>query len=135
MRSVPMPQILIDCLKEHRNRRRKMEYETGISFTDDDDLVFSTEEGELRTYYGTRAMFDKLMRKTGFAEYGFHFHTLRHTYSSMLFESGENPKVIQQLLGHKDVTTTIRTYNSVDKSYFKQATKKIDAMFGGDMEM
>lgn len=135
VRSVPMPQILIDCLKEHRNRRRKMEYETGISFTDDDDLVFSTEEGELRTYYGTRAMFDKLMRKTGFAEYGFHFHTLRHTYSSMLFESGENPKVIQQLLGHKDVTTTIRTYNSVDKSYFKQATKKIDAMFGGDMEM
>ncbi len=38
----------------------------------------------------------------------------------------ENPKVIQQLLGHKDVTTTIRTYNSVDKSYSKQATKKID---------
>lgn len=135
VRSVPMPQILIDCLKEHRNRRRKMEYETGISFTDDDDLVFSTEEGELRTYYGTRAMFDKLMRKMGFAEYGFHFHTLRHTYSSMLFESGENPKVIQQLLGHKDVTTTIRTYNSVDRSYFKQATKKIDAMFGGGMEM
>ena len=37
VRSVPMPQILIDCLKEHRNRRRKMEYETGITFTDDDD--------------------------------------------------------------------------------------------------
>ena len=56
-----------------------MESETGISFTDDDDFVFSTKEGHLRTYYGTRAMFDKLMRKTGFAEYGFHFHTLRHT--------------------------------------------------------
>lgn len=83
----------------------------------------------------TRAMFDKLMRKTWFAEYGFHFHTLRHTYSSMLFESGENPKVIQQLLGHKDVTTTIRTYNNVDRSYFKQATKKIDAMFDGGMEL
>lgn len=135
VRSVPMPQVLIDCLKEHRKRRRNMEYDTGISFTDDDDLVFSNEEGHLRTYYGTRAMFDKLMKKAGFDEYGFHFHTLRHTYSSMLFESGENPKVIQMLLGHKDVTTTIRTYNSVDKSYFKQATKKIDAMFGSDMEM
>lgn len=135
VRSVPMPQVLIDCLKEHRKRRRNMEYDTGIFFTDDDDLVFSNEEGELRTYYGTRAMFDKLMKKAGFDEYGFHFHTLRHTYSSMLFESGENPKVIQMLLGHKDVTTTIRTYNSVDKSYFKQATRKIDAMFGSDMEM
>lgn len=135
VRSVPMPQVLIDCLKEHRRRRRKMEYETGISFTDDDDIVFSTEEGELRTYYGTRAMFLKFLTNSGFGEYGFHFHSLRHSYSSMLFESGENPKVIQMLLGHKDVTTTIRTYNSVDKSYFKQATKKLDAMFGGVLEM
>ena len=36
---------------------------------------------------------------------------------------------------YTDVTTTIRTYNSVDRSYFKQATKKIDAMFGGGTEM
>lgn len=98
-----MPQVLVDCLKEHRERRRNMEYDTGIYFTDDDNLVFSNEEGELRTYYGTRAMFDKLMKKAGFNEYGFHFHTLRHTYSNMLFESGENLKVIQMLLGHKDV--------------------------------
>ena len=76
-----------------------------------------------------------LIRKTGFAEYGFPFHTLRHTYPSMLFESGENPKVIRQLPGHRDVTMIIRTCNSMDKSYFKQATKKIDAMFSGDMEM
>ncbi len=61
-----------------------------------------------------------LMRKTGFAEYGFPFHTLRHTYPSMLFESGENPKVIQQLPGHRDVTTTIRTYNTaLSGCYFK----------------
>ena len=40
---------------------------------------------------------------------------------NMLFESGENPKVIQALLGHKSVKTTITTYNSVDKSYFEKA--------------
>ena len=50
-----------------------------------------------------------------------HFHTLRHTYSNTLFEAEQNPKVIQQLLGHKDVKTTITTYNSVDKSYFDKA--------------
>ena len=54
---------------------------------------------------------------------------LRHTYSTMLWESSENPKVIQMLLGHKDVTTTIKTYNSVDRSYFKQATDKLEAKF------
>ena len=40
----------------------------------------------------------------------------------MLFEADQNPKVIQSLLGHKDVKTTISTYNSVDKSYFNKAT-------------
>lgn len=47
-----------------------MEYDTGISFTDDDDLVFSNEEGELRTY-SAHAMLDKLMKKADFYEYGF----------------------------------------------------------------
>jgi hypothetical protein len=47
----------------------------------------------------------------------------------MLFEMGENPKVIQMLLGHKDVKTTITTYNSVDKSYYRQATDKLNGLF------
>ena len=61
--------------------------------------------------------------------YHLHFHQLRHTYSTMLFENHENPKVIQELLGHKDVTTTIKTYNSVDRSKFKQATDKLSFNF------
>lgn len=106
---------------------------TGISFIDKNDLVFSNNEGKLRTYSGIRVMFDRLMKQNGLENYHFHFHTLRHTYSSMLFESRENPKVIQMLLGHKDVTTTIRTYNSVDRSYFKQATAKLEEKFKSDI--
>ena len=81
---------------------------------------------------GTKTIFQRLMRQNGLAPYKLHFHSLRHTYSSMLFESRENPKVIQMLLGHKDVTTTIRTYNSVDRSYFKQAVDKLDSKFHFD---
>ena len=91
--------------------------------------MFSTNEGKLRTYWGTRTMFDRLMRGNGFGQYGLHFHSLRHTYSSMLFEAGENPKIIQMLMGHKDVTTTMRVYNSVDRGYFKQAADKLDSKF------
>ena len=45
------------------------------------------------------------------------------------FELNENPKVIQALLGHKSVKTTITTYNSVDKSYFQKATDVINKNF------
>lgn len=68
------------------------------------------------------------MKSTGLDKYNIHFHSIRYTYSSMLFEAQENPKVIQQLLGHKDVMT-IKTYNSVNRSYFKQATDKLEDKF------
>ena len=44
----------------------------------------------------------------------------------MLFEMNENPKVIQQLLGHRDVKTTISVYNSVDSEYIRQTTEKFN---------
>lgn len=91
--------------------------------------MFSNSDGDLRTYWGTRAMFDRFLKENGLGGYGFHFHSLRHTYSSMFFESGVNPKVIQMLMGHKEVTTTIKTYNSIDRSYFKQATNVLNKLF------
>ena len=129
VREVPMPAMLKKSLLRWKENREKRQALTGISFTAPDDLVFSNDDGELRTYYGTRSMFKRLMKKTGLDKYNIHFHSIRHTYSSMLFEAQKNPKVIQQLLGHKDVTTTIKTYNSVDRSYFKQATDKLEDKF------
>ena len=105
VREVPMPNILKTTLLEWKKSRWVQQRTTGKSF---------------------------IGRQNGLAPYKLHFHSLRHTYSSMLFESRENPKVIQMLLGHKDVTTTIRTYNSVDRSYFKQAVDKLDSKFHFD---
>ncbi|MFG6343738.1 MAG: site-specific integrase, partial [Lachnospiraceae bacterium] len=36
---------------------------------------------------------------------GFHFHTLRHTYTTNLLSNGAQPKDVQELLGHSDVST------------------------------
>ena len=47
----------------------------------------------------------------------------------MLFEMQENPKIIQMLMGHRNVTTTIQIYNSVDRTFFKQATDKLEQQF------
>ena len=132
VREVPMPNILKTTLLEWKKSRWVQQRTTGKSFIGPNDLVFANNEGELRTYTGTKTIFQRLMSQNGLAPYKLHFHSLRHTYSSMLFESHENPKVIQMLLGHKDVTTTIRTYNSVDRSYFKQAVDKLDSKFHFD---
>ena len=93
------------------------------------NLVFCNDDGSLRTYYGTKKIFNRFLSKYNLNNLGIHFHTLRHTYSNMLFETDQNPKVIQALLGHKSVKTTITTYNSVDKSYFQKATDVLNNNF------
>ena len=40
----------------------------------------------------------------------FHFHQLRHTYTSNLLSNGAAPKDVQELLGHSDVSTTMNVY-------------------------
>lgn len=52
----------------------------------------------------------------------------------MLFWIDQNLKVIQALLGHKSVKTTLTTYNSVNKSYFGQATEVLNSQFKSQRE-
>ena len=45
----------------------------------------------------------------------FSCHSLRHTFTTRLVEEGVNIKVVQDVLGHKDVKTTLNIYTDVTK--------------------
>ena len=47
----------------------------------------------------------------------FSCHTLRHTFTTRLIEAGVNPKVVQDTLGHKDISTTLGIYASVTNEF------------------
>lgn len=53
--------------------------------------------------------FKSICRKAKVRAY--RWHDLRHHYASVLIAGGENPKVVQKRLGHKDVMTTLRIYS------------------------
>jgi integrase len=129
IREVPVPDILVEVLKEWRKHQWVEGQLKGQDLIADTSIVFCNEDGRLRSYYGTRCIFDRFKIKHKLEKYNIHFHTLRHTYSTMLFESGENPKIIQALLGHKSVNTTLMVYNNVDKTYFREATERLNKMF------
>lgn len=45
----------------------------------------------------------------------FSCHSLRHTFTTRLIEQNVNIKVVQDVLGHKDVKTTLDVYADVTK--------------------
>jgi integrase len=65
-----------------------------------------------------------------------HMHELRHHYASVLIGGGENPKVVQKRLGHKDVMTTLRTYAHLFAEAEEQTRSVLDAAWSqpGDAE-
>jgi len=57
------------------------------------------------------------------------FHDLRHTFATMLAESGVDLEVISQMLTHSSITVT-QKYAHVRNKRLKDAAEKIDKMFG-----
>ena len=56
----------------------------------------------------------------------FSCHTLRHTFTTRLCESGMNIKVIQAVLGHADISTTLDVYADVTKDLKKSEMQLFD---------
>jgi integrase len=44
-------------------------------------------------------------------------HECRHTFASLLIDSGANPKAIQMVMGHTKIQTTVDVRASVPGSY------------------
>lgn len=61
---------------------------------------------EPRRYY---EKYKQILRKCGITT-DYTFHALRHTYATRCIESGIDPKVVSELLGHSSVTITLNRY-------------------------
>lgn len=56
-------------------------------------------------------------------------HSLRHTFTTRMCEAGVNIKVIQDALGHSDISTTLNIYADVTKEMKAEEFKGLDSYF------
>lgn len=93
MREIPLPRSLCDYLKKHRSSPNTY-------------VLTGTEKpSEPHTLY---IRYRRLLNRLSLGEYS--FHALRHTFATRGMESGFDPKSLSEILGHADVTTTLRCY-------------------------
>ncbi len=56
-------------------------------------------------------------------------HSLRHSFATRCIESGIQVKVLQKLLGHADIQTTLNTYCDVFENLEQKSIEKINTYF------
>lgn len=67
--------------------------------------------------------FESVLRRCGLKKRC--YHTLRHSYATRCIESGIDIKSVSEMLGHADITTTLRLYVHPSMDSKKQAVQKI----------
>ena len=90
-------------------------------------FVFTTHQGGYlypQTLY--TAYFKPLRDRTAVPP--IHFHDLRHTYTTLALLNDIPVKVVSEVLGHKDISTTLRTYAHVLPGMGKEAAKTMNAV-------
>ncbi|MCH5276123.1 MAG: tyrosine-type recombinase/integrase, partial [Lachnospiraceae bacterium] len=61
---------------------------------------------------------------------GFHFHCLRHSYTTNLLANGAAPKDVQELLGHSDVSITMNVYAHSTREAKRSSARLLDKVAG-----
>lgn len=107
-RSVPIPAAVVELLAEHRQTFPSPE------------LVFVNSVGGPvgRTSFRTR-VWKPALQRAGLPE-GLRFHDLRHSYATWLVSEGVPPNVVQRIMGHEDVTTTLGIYTDVPADFVQR---------------
>ncbi len=110
-RSVRLTRRATLALREHRKRQLEERMRLATLWQDH-GLVFPSGAGTPLSGGNVNRAFKALLKRAGLPP-TIRFHDLRHTCATLLLRQGVNPKFVQELLGHGDVSLTLNVYSHV----------------------
>ncbi len=126
-RSIDLTQAASQTLRGHL--RRQLEEIEGLGDGyQDQGLIFPGEHGQPMRPWTLTGKFERILKRAGLPH--IRFHDLRHPCATLMLCEGVHVKIVQELLGHADITITLNTYSHVLPGMGDEATGAMDRIFG-----
>lgn len=132
IRKIPMSNLLKDLLLDLKKfTKNKINYSLDgediiISNNNELDFLFRSEYGAFITTTNIDNLFKRRYKNK------YHFHQFRHYFATKLINSGIPIAEISKILGHAEISTTLKMYVGTNNS--ENLTNKLDAIFGQQMD-
>ncbi|MFP4401958.1 MAG: site-specific tyrosine recombinase/integron integrase [Candidatus Nanoarchaeia archaeon] len=109
-----LPQFLIDELKHY----------CATLHRDKNDFVFVNSKGNPFSPRMIQKILERAKENVSFNK-DIHIHTLRHSFATHLLEDGVDIRIIQELLGHSDLSTT-QIYTKIANEQLKKIKSPLE---------
>jgi integrase len=125
-RTVPIPKEIVEVLEKQQTEQRERLEELGQKVTEE-NYIFDNGFGKsIEARWFLRRL--KIVLEKAELRTDIRVHTLRHTFGTMLAQAGENPRNLQELLGHADIRTTLGTYVYSSLNDKKKAVNRLSKL-------
>ncbi|MFL5626621.1 MAG: tyrosine-type recombinase/integrase [Ktedonobacteraceae bacterium] len=126
-RNIVLTGFALEALKQHRVRQETMRRLAADTW-EDHDYVFCKPSGRhLNPGHDVLVQLKLLLEKAGLPDR--RFHDLRHGAATLLLSMGVHPKVVQEILGHSEISMTMDIYSHVLPTMQKDAMDRFNQMF------
>lgn len=145
VRQIPM----LEFVKEAFLMEKKYHQEAGLechSVIDGySDFIFLNRNGEVYEQASLNKAIKRIIRDCNDEQFlksespevllpNFSCHSLLHTFTTRLCEAGTNIKLMQDILGHQDISTTMNIYADVTKELREKELGNLEAYFAKQKE-
>ncbi len=124
-RSVVLGRVVISKLRSHRIIQAYERLFAGDRWQEN-NLVFPSIIGTAWDPRNLYKHFKSILYQAALPN--IRFHDLRHTAATLMLGQGIHPKVVQERLGHADISLTLNTYSHVLPDIQEEAAEKFDLL-------
>lgn len=130
-RQIALPASCVAALRKHRAAQLAERLRLGPVWQDT-GYVFTNATGGPLHVNALIGRYERLVKAAGVPR--LRFHDMRHTSATLLLAEGVHPKIVQERLGHANISMTLDRYSHVTQGMQRQAADVLDAALARAVE-